>query len=134
MDHPVPEFPAGQKFFPQFFFSDILQFFSYDSSLTLQLQGCQMVYIFSNQTPQFLVYFGRPLTGTILISFMTNLYTVWPFDVFHGNFVCIHNLLAFGMLSPFWYLESRKIWQPCSTALCWSFFKYEFVTLCTYRG
>jgi hypothetical protein len=53
MDHPVPEFPAGQKFFPQFFFSDILQFFSYDSSLTLQLQGCQMVYIFSNQTPSF---------------------------------------------------------------------------------
>jgi hypothetical protein len=31
-------------------------------------------------------------------------YMLWPFGIFCGHF---------GIFFPFWYLEPRKIWQPC---------------------
>jgi hypothetical protein len=46
-------------------------------------------------------------------------YSLWPFGIYYGSLVHIiviwkinSNLVYF---PPFWYLVSRKIWQPCFT-------------------
>jgi hypothetical protein len=40
--------------------------------------------------------------------------TLWPFAVFYGKLVQIVAISYIYMLSTFWYIVSRKIWQPCS--------------------
>jgi hypothetical protein len=42
-----------------------------------------------------------------LVNFPAILHMLWPFGIFY--IVLVH-------FYPFWYVASRKIWQPCSQA------------------
>jgi hypothetical protein len=44
------------------------------------------------------------------VSFMTIWYTLWAFALSNGNFYILWTSV---ILPPFWYIVSRKIWQPC---------------------
>jgi hypothetical protein len=68
------------------------------------LQGCQMVY-FQPQNPNS-GQFWRALEWkmTTLRQFV-QFNTVW------------YSLWSFGMFFPFWYIWTKKIWQPCTSHL-----------------
>jgi hypothetical protein len=59
-----------------------------------------------------LVHFGRRLDENFW-------HLLWTFGTLCGNlpyFMAIwHILSSFIILSPFWYIAWRKIWQPCSS-------------------
>jgi hypothetical protein len=46
----------------------------------------------------------------------TGIHILWPFGQFSGHLVYFRTLwcilCSFGVLSPFWYIVQRKIWQP----------------------
>jgi hypothetical protein len=77
------------------------------------VQGCQMVY-FQTKHPV-LVHFGRLLNGNAL-----NL--LCPFEILCGRllyFKAIRYTLCTPVpLSPFWYIVSIAIWQPCFGVDC----------------
>jgi hypothetical protein len=61
--------------------------------------------IFSNQK----YHFGLILEGLLMVYFMSIWNILLQFGIFYGNLVIFGNLVYF---SPFWYIVSRKIWQP----------------------
>jgi hypothetical protein len=56
--------------------------------------------------------FWRALEWKMLIYFMTIKSILRPFGIIMAVW---YSLWSFGIYSPrFWYIVSRKIWQPCS--------------------
>jgi hypothetical protein len=47
--------------------------------------------------------FWRALEWKTWVQFIVIWNILWPFVIFNGHF---------GNFPPFWYIESRKIWQP----------------------
>jgi hypothetical protein len=47
-------------------------------------------------------------------------YILWPFGIHYGHFVHFMAIWLFSgnlvYVPPFWYIMSRKIWQPCFIA------------------
>jgi hypothetical protein len=47
------------------------------------------------------------------------LHILWPSGICHNLFDILYDhlifLWSFGTFYPFWYVVSRKIWQPCSS-------------------
>jgi hypothetical protein len=76
--------------------------------LSWKWQGCQMVY-FKTKLPV-LAHFGSPLKGKIfydnLVCFVAVCFISWQFD--------IPMFWQFVKKFQFWYIVSRKIWQPCT--------------------
>jgi hypothetical protein len=68
--------------------------------LTRPVQGCQMVYFQTKNTA--LGTFWKALQLNMLVQFMAIWSILWTFGIFLVNW--------------FWYVVSRKIWQPWSSA------------------
>jgi hypothetical protein len=68
--------------------------------------GCQMVY-FQTKRPN-LGKFWRDLEWKMLIYFIVFWNILRSCDVSYG-----HLVFGIGNFPPFWYIASRKIWQPC---------------------
>jgi hypothetical protein len=86
-------------------------------SLSGHGQCCQMAY-FNTSKPYFLK-FWRALEWKMLVYFMLVWNILRSFAKFYGHLVnCVGHLgIIFGhwvYISPFWYIWSRKIWQPWS--------------------
>jgi hypothetical protein len=56
----------------------------------------------------------------IIYDHLVNWYSLWPFGIFLSYLV---------YFSPFWYVEARKIWQPCSAPLPASLIPQECVII-----
>jgi hypothetical protein len=84
-------------------------------SITLCLQGCQMVF-FQIQYPD-LVIFWWDVEWKILIYVKAIWYILWSFGIFYVYLVYFMSiwyiLWLFGIYPPFWYITPRKILQPC---------------------
>jgi hypothetical protein len=72
-----------------------------------------MVY-FQNKNPT-LGKFGRALEWKGLVYLMPILNIIRLFGVFYGQFV--NFLVILYTFSPFWYVVTRKIWQPCQRGI-----------------
>jgi hypothetical protein len=73
-------------------------------------QGCQMVYFQTKNTN--LGKFWRALKWKMLVYVMVIWNILRPFDILYSHLVM---LWSFGIFGPvFWYILSRKVWQPCS--------------------
>jgi hypothetical protein len=57
------------------------------------------------------VHFG----GKMLVSFMAIWFILWPCGIFYGPFGIFYGHFVY--FSSFWYVVSRKIWQPLLAAV-----------------
>jgi hypothetical protein len=81
-------------------------------------QGCQMVSFQTKSTD--LGKFCRALDQTTLIYFMSIWNILCPFGIFYSHLdilqpfgVFYGNLVHLVHFFRFWYIVSRKFWQPC---------------------
>jgi hypothetical protein len=72
-------------------------------------QDCQMVHIFSNQKIPIWVGFGGLAMEYVGIFYGLLAYFTAIRYIFSSHLV---NFTAFGYIFPFWYIVSRKVWQP----------------------
>jgi hypothetical protein len=101
--------------------------FSFSLSFPVK-QGCQMAY-FQTKNPN-LGTFWKVLQcldwwyifGN-LVYFTAIWYILWPFGLICGHliyFVAIwYTIVTLWHIYPFWYVVSRKIWQPCCESSTW---------------
>jgi hypothetical protein len=87
------------------------------------IRGCQMVF-FQTKNPN-LGTFRKFLQLKMLVYFMPIWNILWPFAIFYGQWVILWYL---GIFPPFWYIESRTIWQPWSNLFPRIHYRSHFTT------
>jgi hypothetical protein len=69
------------------------------------------------------IFYGR------LVYFVAVRYILWPFGIFCGRLV--YFMVIWYIFFTFWYVVTRKIWQPCLSALSISQLFFSLAICCS---